>query len=329
MLELHTYDAGQGDCLRIRFLGESGLYRNILIDSGPHRFGSSYEAIVKGIGNAGECVDIQVITHIDEDHLGGLLYIVSHNRSIQTNLIVMNHPQSLRLPSGGDTPLSVTQSNQIVSELISQKINLTKGVKGDSIVIDGAQLCVLYPGQEQVESCFGIAAPNTPLGITYDRGVPLEQLMERPLSYKDTSLSNKASIIFVFEYMGKRLLFTGDAWSDDLMESVRAYAEERQEELPIYFDAVKLPHHGSAGNISEEWPEVLRGEWYVLCANGWRHPSKQTVAKLLKWYGAVELVSSHDWWNDGYFSSAETEQFIHSKRLRFTQEKEGPILWKF
>lgn len=31
MLELYPYDAGKGDCLLIRFPGESGTYHNILV----------------------------------------------------------------------------------------------------------------------------------------------------------------------------------------------------------------------------------------------------------------------------------------------------------
>ena len=101
-----------------------------------------------------------------------------------------------------------------------------------------------------------------------------------------------------------------------LLKEVQAYAAAREEALPVHFDIVKLPHHGSARNISEDWPQVLRGDRYILCADGRRHPSKQTAAKLLRWYGTAEIVSPWAWWNSGYFSVEEEEQFIHSNRLR-------------
>jgi len=326
-LELYPYDAGYGDCLRIRFCGESGTYRNILVDSGTRRFGPSYKAILQEVQSTGECVDILLITHTDEDHLGGLLYMVNHGIPIHASIVLINRPQNLPAANGGNTPLSVPQANRIIRRLITQKIDLRNGIKRNRIDLDGARLQILSPTQEQVEAAFSAAGQNTPLGIMDDRGVSLEQLMEQPLSYKDTSSSNRASIIFVLEYAGKKLLFAGDAWSDDLLDSVRDYAGRRHEKLPVCFDAVKLPHHGSAGNISEAWPNVIRGERYILCADGRRHPSKQTIAKLLSWYGDAEIVSPRDWWSSGYFTDAEVERFIRSKHLRLAQKQGGPLLW--
>lgn len=316
MLEVYPYDAGQGDCLRIHFCGKSGTYHNILVDSGTRRFGPSFVAAVQKIQCAGECVDILFITHTDEDHLGGLLYAVTHKIPIQTGKLVMNHPQTMVAVLGGHTPLSASQANSILNCLAGQDIQVIGGLQGDYMELDGAQIKILHPTQAQVEAVFPTTRQNTPLGITDDRKLSLEELMERPLPGGDTSVSNRASIVFILEYGEKRLLFTGDTWSDDLLKEVQAYAAAREEALPVHFDIVKLPHHGSARNISEDWPQVLRGDRYILCADGRRHPSKQTAAKLLRWYGTAEIVSPWAWWNSGYFSVEEEEQFIHSNRLR-------------
>ena len=49
MLQIYNYNAGKGDCLRLRYTGASGIPHNILIDSGVMRFGLEFEAICKQI----------------------------------------------------------------------------------------------------------------------------------------------------------------------------------------------------------------------------------------------------------------------------------------
>ena len=49
MLQIFNYNAGKGDCLRLRYTGASGIPHNILIDSGEIRFGLEFEAICKQI----------------------------------------------------------------------------------------------------------------------------------------------------------------------------------------------------------------------------------------------------------------------------------------
>lgn len=323
MLKVYAYDAGQGDCLHIRFFGKCGTYHNILVDSGTSRFGRDFIKLCCDIRHAGEHIDVLFITHTDADHLGGLLYAVNHKIIIQVDKIIINHPKTLPTHSNIHTPLSASQANAIVNCLADLNTHITHGLQGDTIELDGALIQILNPAQEQVETVFPAFVQNTPLGTIDDRNVSLEELMERPLPGGDTSISNRVSIVFVLEYEGKRLLFTGDAWSCDLLKGIQNYAAVRKEKtFPIHFDMVKLPHHGSARNLSEEWPQVLWGKSYILCADGRRHPSKQTIAKLLHWYGTIEIVSSRAWWNSGYFSVQEKEKFVRSNKLCLILSKE-------
>lgn len=325
-LEITVFDAGRGDCIRVRFRGKSGGYRNILVDSGTGRFGERYREIVQSIERTGEHLDLQIITHTDEDHLGGLLYMAKRNLSVQAGLFVMNQPSVAMVSNGGNTPLSVMQAKTIFCRIGSQKMNFRSGLKGEKIELDGALLEILHPEQHLVKKAFDSVHPNVPLQALNNRNCSLEQLMEQPLPPEDGSLSNRASVVFVLEYGGKRLLFTGDAWSSDLLEGVRRYAAMKEERLPIFFDAVKLPHHGSARNISEQWPEVLESRRYILCADGRRHPDKQTVAKLVKWYSKIEIFSARCWWSDGFFSVSDQEHWIDPGYLRLNMTKESVIL---
>ena len=63
-----------------------------------------------------------------------------------------------------------------------------------------------------------------------------------------------------------------------------------------------FPHHGAVGNISEEFPEHISCENFLICTDGVMHPDKQTAAKLQKWYGKIRITSPSDWWNRVFFT---------------------------
>lgn len=76
MLQLFNYNGGKGDWLRLRFEGLSGRIHNIMIDAGVIRSGPRFHSVCSAIGSAGkitgETIDLCIITHVDDDHLGGL-----------------------------------------------------------------------------------------------------------------------------------------------------------------------------------------------------------------------------------------------------------------
>ena len=119
MLEIYNYNAGKGDCLRIRFAGISGKVHNIMIDSGVIRFGSSFKSICEGIHNASETVDYLFITHEDEDHLGGLLWNLRNKNDVHVTEVKMNGNAFYNLY------LSTQQSNAVYKLLTEQSVPIT------------------------------------------------------------------------------------------------------------------------------------------------------------------------------------------------------------
>ena len=119
-----------------------------------------------------------------------------------------------------------------------------------------------------------------------------------PIDSHDTSQNNRNSIVFTFCYGDHAILFTGDAWAEDVMRAEGSY------------DLIKLPHHGSVKNISEDYPSAIRSNNFLLCADGVDHPDKQTIAKLEKWYGNINIFSPCDWWERDFFVENDKEHGI-------------------
>lgn len=158
---------------------------------------------------------------------------------------------------------------------------------------------------------FPKAFGNVPLGKQSDYGYSLEELMNLPIKGKDASPSNRASIIMEVEYKGQKLLFTGDAWAEDIL----AVAGNKS------YDFMKLSHHGSVRNLSEEWCGRIRCQTYMICTDGISHPDKQTIAKLLKWNDEITIYGSTDWWT----GMLTIEDKLKMEKIHFER---GEYLWK-
>lgn len=84
----------------------------------------------------------------------------------------------------------------------------------------------------------------------------------RKAETNDSSLTtaNKASIAFVWECNGHRVLFLGDARCPIVAKNIqRLYGEEKQ-----VFDAVKIAHHGSKFNTNTDFSEKVDAHTYFL-----------------------------------------------------------------
>ena len=108
-------------------------------------------------------------------------------------------------------------------------------------------------------------------------------LIEGEKEPKDSSVPNGSSIALLLEYQGKAVLLTGDARADDLEASLQQLREQRQESrLPLA--AFKLPHHGSANNLSQALIEGVDCEHFLISTDGSRflHPDQQALLRILK-----------------------------------------------
>lgn len=98
----------------------------------------------------------------------------------------------------------------------------------------------------------------------------------------DASIANLSSIMFIVEYRGKKILFTGDGLGDDAVDMI----SERgllDSEGGYHVDVMKVPHHGSERNASAEFFNTVTADTYVISANGRDdNPSLATLKWIIK-----------------------------------------------
>src|SRR5262249_30315172 len=84
-------------------------------------------------------------------------------------------------------------------------------------------------------------------------------------SYLDKSVTNLSSIVVLVELDGKRILLTGDARGDFVLEGLKAAGALAG---TLHLDVLKVPHHGSNRDVEVEFFEQVTADHYVISADG-------------------------------------------------------------
>ena len=114
-----------------------------------------------------------------------------------------------------------------------------------------------------------------------DLALPIEELAARPFE-ADTSTANGSSIAMLFEFAGRRLLLAGDAPPDAVAEGPGAPGLQRAGAGGAG-RTIKLAHHGSRANTSDDLLAMMRCDRYLISTNGvrFRHPDKECLARVI------------------------------------------------
>lgn len=294
MLEIYTYNAGKGDCIRLHF----AEIHNIFIDSGVIRFAPKFKKLCDEIIQKGETLDALILTHVDDDHIGGVLGNLRY-AAYQCPFceVWMNYFGNA---AGGDRTLSVRQNDEVYARLIKQGIPVRTAYKGEQRELEGALIHVFWPERTEIERYnFTDGYNEAQLSFHSDYCRSLSELAEMPLPPHDASKSNRQSILFSFKFENHSILFTGDAWAENVIEAKGTY------------DLIKISHHGSARNLSENYPDTIQSSNFLICTDGRMHPDKQTIAKLEKWYGEINIFSPSSWWNSEFFTEEDRQHSIN------------------
>lgn len=116
--------------------------------------------------------------------------------------------------------------------------------------------------------------------ISSSKNLDFEKLVLEEFT-EDNAPANGSSISFIVQSKSSKILFLGDSHPSVITASLRQlYAKK---EFPIYFDAIKVSHHGSALNTSPELLELIDSEKYLISTNGktFGHPDAQTIARIV------------------------------------------------
>lgn len=126
----------------------------------------------------------------------------------------------------------------------------------------------------------------------------------------DNKKANNASIAFLLFYEGHSMLFSGDASPAEMVDAGKEYLRKSGKGGNyLELDLVKLSHHGSSRNVSQEFLQFFRTKRYLISTSGhvgYKHPGKGTLAEIAKALApgeTAEIYGNYNWWsqNDAFW----------------------------
>jgi beta-lactamase superfamily II metal-dependent hydrolase len=260
---------------------------NILIDGG---FGITYEEQVKPkINRLNNCLDLVVLTHIDEDHICGLIEMIKNDRK-NTNKIKklwFNSIKSIRVRKNKNVSVSYRQADTFDILLQEHNVPVNNG-----IFLTNSENQKKYPINNEIE--LQLLSPYESDLRILEKKEPKNQTPMECLRNKATQVSttfgndkrppNKSSIAFILKYDTKSFLFLADANIEVINRSLDNLGYSEHNKLDIEF--VKLSHHGSLENINEDFLKMISTEKFIILTDGKNkhnnHPSKEIFPLIIK-----------------------------------------------
>lgn len=299
--ELKILPAFNGDSIYIKTYDHNNEQFIILIDGGTP---STFEYTLKKNLNDITKIDLLVLTHIDSDHIGGLINFFKNSKidKIDVSEIWYNQPDIEFYEKKTDKALiSVPQAEDWKSLIKLKKPSVViKEITTENkkINIKGLEFLILSPSVEIKNKMyeFWLKERNELIEKTQKKNAlisvatpsylkPLEELNKvdfKPKKSIDNDIYNASSIAFVLKCLDLSVLFLADSRAEIIVDSLRELYDEAK---PLEVDFVKISHHGSLNNTSQELLSLIKSNNYLISTNGGssnhKHPSRETIARIV------------------------------------------------
>jgi beta-lactamase superfamily II metal-dependent hydrolase len=277
-MKIQFLPAGCGDAIIIQFDDSSGEKRLIVVDFGKKRYADQpilIEALrteIKGCKN----IDLFVITHMDDDHIGGVVSLFEKEFTDITDKVNewwLNH--SLEISNSQENITNKINAPQAVDlkEFLTglEKCPKKPILAGQKMYIGDAQIEVLSPDIKSYNKAKNITLKEEKKrlqkigGKISDHSLAFEELQEKSFEL-DNSITNRSSIAFIIEIGYIKGLFLADSHPDIIEKALKQKGYHTKNKIKL--DFVKVSHHGSRKNTSPQLLELLECSHYVISSNG-------------------------------------------------------------
>lgn len=263
-------------------IGNGKCETHILIDGGLSKDTKKLIPYIKSLKESGRSLDLVIVTHVDKDHIGGVLNLFRDDL-ITKDFVkeVWFNGKSANVPSHWPDSLKVgfEQGNKLSKLLCNKKIAY-RSVSADvrpQFINKVCKIRVLGPSWTALEQVYKDWKEHDSLKVGAeipDHDVPWNEF-DIDEFVEDKSSKNRSSIVVSIEEIltGKTAIFSGDSVPSEILEYVP---------FPRNIELFKIPHHGSKFNTNKALIERIRAKRYIIPAGAdSKKPHKKMLHTLL------------------------------------------------
>ena len=266
----------------------------IVIDGGPDQ---SRIAVNRKLSSF-QCIDLMILTHYDHDHISGInTYVSQHlnDEIFPIKEVWANCAKSISISAGSNVSFTEASTLADVLEDVKKRNNgflwRSDVVCGQWHHLEYADIYVIGPSSEIREKCQLKYEAETKTDVSDVKNDNSNKKLEglaknfkiKPSVSNPHHLVNMDSIAILLKCDGIKALFLGDTFPCVIADHLKILADSEGGKLKL--DVVKMSHHGSRNNVSNEMLDMLDCNNYIVSTNGGMgnsyHPDRESIANLL------------------------------------------------
>jgi len=306
-IEFEFFEAGCGDSILV----STSNGTNILIDGGDS--GTSEEIEEYLDENGINKLDLVILTHLDKDHIKGLIEILDNDvqriykdqeyKPLINEVWFNSFKNTINKDDEWFRPILKSNNLSINHQISFTKLlNSLKGrikfkdyISVDeqrSFKVENIEIYLLSPNQKKLDQLYKkyknkVDSTKNLSTSSYckDSDESIDDLSNKVFNNNgDNSVANGSSIAFILLHKEKKFLFLADAHMELIVEELKKYKRDFNNNQKIKFEFIKLSHHGSKNNLNNDFLDLVETKNYVILTDSKgrnRHPDKETLSKII------------------------------------------------
>ncbi len=290
-VQVELLKASYGDCIFIN-INYDGKTFIIMIDGGP---AYSYQHKERGrikagvlqdklyeLKSKGNAIDLLIITHVDEDHIGGIKAWFEHDFPTSDFVREIWINDDIEIEDVTNLQNTSAKAASLISMLHENEIPLCdKLVTGVTKNYDWGRIIVLAPSVTDHNVIAHDIEKNLKNADNDNYGLSIREILKEDYKRDKVTPENDASIAILVQLNdGENDLFLGDANIDTVINAIK---DDDRIEKPLHCKWVKISHHGSKNNFDPKLLEYVNADKYIFSTDGsyYGHPDKEVLAQLV------------------------------------------------